>query len=103
MSIKEFIVPISIEEPYPTINAKIEKESGKFLYSIILYILEKDVEKNLCVIDNFHEKGHHMHYYNKDGEKGKSIPFDYESIGKTIDFLILNWNKIIEKIENERT
>ena len=101
MAVKEFTIIIGNEIYFPKINVKIDKGGGRFLYCASLYILEDEETKQLCKIDNYHEKGNHIHYYKKDGNEGRQESFNFESIGKTIDFLILNWKKIMEERKNE--
>ena len=86
-------------EFFPTIHIKIDKGDG-FKYCISLYILldEESVEISYC--DNYHDKGHHIHYKKFNGTETQES-FNFESIGKTIDYFQENWEKLMEKYKNE--
>jgi hypothetical protein len=96
MSIKEFTIVIDSEYPIPKIFVKIEKGNGSFLYCVVLYILEGEETKEICHYDNYHHKGDHCHFLNKDGEEIKQEKFKYESVGKIIEDLSADWKNIME-------
>lgn len=98
MTVREFTYLIGNGEYFPKIYAKVDKENNKFLYCIVLYILEGEETKELCHCDNYHNKGHHIHYKKFNGDE-KQSKFEFKSIGKTMDFLIKDWRKIMEEMK----
>ena len=86
-------------EFFPTIHIKIDKNDS-FLYCLALYILLDGKSIELCHCDNFHNKGHHIHYKKFNGTE-KEESFNFESIGKTIDYFQENWTGLMERYKNE--
>lgn len=94
MGVREFKAILGDAPYFPIAHVRIEKEKGKFLYCVSLYILRDEKTIEVCTIDNSHEKGHHIHYL-ENGEKIKQEPFDYECIYKTVEYLKENWESIV--------
>jgi hypothetical protein len=49
---------------------------------------------------NKKEKGHHIHFPDSNGEIKEKI-FNFESIGKTIEYFKNNWKNLVEGEQNE--
>ena len=95
----EFECPIGNDRYFPSLHIKIDKTQD-YLYCVVLTILWKEETIEISRCDNFHGKGDHIHFLNFDGTKTEK-QFQFEGIGKTIDYFQENWEKILEEVKNE--
>lgn len=101
MAFKEITFLIGNGEFFPTLYVKIDKQNTTFLYCVVLYILVDGETKEVCHYDNYHGKGHHIHYLKLNGEEDKQEKSELESIGNIIDYLNSNWKTLKEQMKNE--
>ena len=94
---RTFTVPVPGQKQWPVITAKVDKTGGEFHYMVNLTILQKGENVEVVRCDNFH-RDHHIHHFSKNG-KEKIKKFNFETLGKTVDYMLVNSRKFIESYE----
>ena len=97
--VKEVTFLIGMRPHFPTITRKLWKENKEFKYCIILTVLYNRKHREVCHIDNQHDKGDHIHIMDKDGKEERSDLFDFNSIYSTEEYLSNNFMKLIREWE----
>jgi len=93
---KKIIYPL-FEEPYlPTVVAKIEKEKGKFTYSVSLTAIIKGRSREIVRIDNYHGI-HHRHELWRGNESRSEAVFS--GLGSVVEAIINGWKQYVRLYE----